>query len=101
MDRTSRRWRRSKNNGSQQTLFADKGADVAATSRAAAHAVQPHTESQRDRILQFVAECLEFGATADEICNRLGMLPQSVTPRLGELARDGEIVRTGRKRATR
>lgn len=71
------------------------------TSRAAAASAAPRAGSKTRLVLDFLREQGDYGATADEAAARLGLLIQSVTARMHDLARRGLIVRAGRTRPTR
>lgn len=63
-------------------------------------AVAPHKESIRARILSYVREQGEAGATSYEIELALNLRHQTCAARLAELKRDGLVVPTGKTRAT-
>ena len=97
------------NNYDDDSLFAapkpavDRNTVVTGTHRnshvAAANAL-PRSGSQRRRIYDLVAETVG-GLTADDI-QRLTNLPtNSVNPRVHELAKDGLLIDSGRRRDTR
>ncbi len=71
------------------------------TSDAAAESIAATAPRQRGRVLRFVIDRGEYGATADEVGRALDMQAQSVTPRILELRRAGWIVRTEQTRPTR
>jgi hypothetical protein len=74
--------------------------DAPATSHAAARAIAPRAPSQRDQVLYAIRQAGARGLTDDEGESALGIRPQSYTPRRGELAREGLIVDSGRRRRT-
>lgn len=95
---------------SQRFLFADALPPAATvrppsngvfTSDAAAESIAATAPRQRGRVLRFVIDRGEYGATADEVGRALDMQAQSVTPRILELRRAGWIVRTEQTRPTR
>lgn len=65
------------------------------TSRDAAHAIEPHARTLRDRVLALLRI---DRLTADEVADRLGETVLSVRPRLSELSRQALIVKTGERR---
>src|SRR5579862_7683128 len=71
------------------------------TSRAAAHAIREAAPTLRTRVLEFIADCGEHGATNDEIAAGLGMLLQSVCARANELWEQHAIADSGRTRLSR
>jgi len=74
--------------------------DGPATSRAAARSMRSSTPAQRERVLVFIASRGVVGATDAETQTALGLGPQSVSPRRGELARLGLVRDSGARRAT-
>ncbi|MBL8825376.1 MAG: helix-turn-helix transcriptional regulator [Planctomycetaceae bacterium] len=70
------------------------------TSQEAADSVAAVAGHMRQRVLDHVASCGEFGATADEIQLALGMRPQTCSARCNELLRFGLIKRSGQRRPT-
>ncbi len=71
------------------------------TSTDAAKSVARRAPTLRAVVLDHIATCGRYGATADEVCHALDMLPQSATPRINELAKAGAIIDSGRTRLTR
>jgi predicted transcriptional regulator len=55
-------------------------------------------KSQRDQVYAFIARRPSNGATRKEIEQRLGMLHQSVGPRVAELIDARLVVETGERR---
>ena len=53
------------------------------------------------RVLDLITYRGREGATCDEVCEVLGMLVQTVSARLNDLARAGLIARDGSRRKTR
>jgi predicted transcriptional regulator len=72
---------------------------VQETSREAYDAIQPHAGTLRGKILTSIRH--EGGLTLDEVCWRDGLLHQSASARIRELAQMGEIVDSGKRRKTR
>ncbi|MEV4604826.1 hypothetical protein AB0K15_46685 [Amycolatopsis sp. NPDC049253] len=75
-------------------------ADPAVTSARAARNVEPRTGNQRGRILAFLVEHGD-GGTDFELGVVLGILPNSVRPRRGELVDAGYLVDSGTTRRHR
>jgi hypothetical protein len=70
------------------------------TSDFAAESIAATAPLQRGRVLRFITDRGEHGATADEASRALDLPLQSATPRLWELRRMGMIRRSGAKRPT-
>lgn len=70
------------------------------TSDEAARRIAPVAPNQRGRVLAAITEAGTHGLTDDEGERITKMLPQSYTPRRGELVRLGLVVNSGRKRPT-
>lgn len=71
------------------------------TSRGAAASITfDKVETDRAKVLAYVAKQRDHGATADEIGHALGLLAQSCTPRIWELRKCGEIIDSGHRRPT-
>ena len=70
------------------------------TSEAAADAIAPVAASIRDTILELIRSRGPDGATADEIEAASGYRAPTVTPRVLELRRRGQVLKTDRTRAT-
>lgn len=68
------------------------------TSVDAAHAIKPHVETLRGKVLTYLAGC--SGATAQEIETALGLAGSTVRPRLVELRETGCVRDSGRTRLT-
>jgi hypothetical protein len=68
------------------------------TSRNASEFVHPQVKRTRLSVLQFVLNRHDYGATAEEAGDALGMRPQSVSARCNDLLRLGLIRRSGLKR---
>lgn len=71
------------------------------TSRAAAERVAPSAATLRAKVLAYIVECGENGATDDECQVSLAMPAHTQTARRWELAKAGQVVRTERRRPTR
>lgn len=71
------------------------------TSQAAAQAIAPRVSELQGRVLEFIRQRGEFGATIDEISVGLPMPVQTVCGRRRELFLMGRLVYTGTKRPTR
>lgn len=56
------------------------------TSKAAAEAIAPTAATLRAKVLAFIRECGERGATDEEIQNALDMVGNTERPRRGELS---------------
>lgn len=69
------------------------------TSQAAARKALGRTGAQRHQIYELIK--LHGGLTCDEVCARLQLLVQSVTPAINTLARDGWLEDSGKRRETR
>ena len=90
----------------QLDLFADPrpplpAANWTKTSRAAAHAIREGAQLQRQRVLAFIVDEGDRGATNDELVAQLGVLLQSTCGRANELWKAGLIRDSGRTRPTR
>jgi hypothetical protein len=88
----------------QDTVMAEKtttGIDHPDTSHYAADRIRPRTGTQRARVLEFIQQADEFGATDEEIQDGLGLNPSSQRPRRQELQKAGWIVDSGGRRKTR
>lgn len=70
-------------------------------SRAAARLTAHHRRKDYGRILDYVTEQGEDGATCDQIEAALDMRHQTCGPRCTELKRDGKLAESGRRRPTR
>lgn len=70
------------------------------TSHAAADSIRHVSGELRQRVLRHILTQRNHGATADEIQQALGLLPQTVTPRCFELRKMGLIERTAVTRPT-
>ena len=70
------------------------------TSIAAARRIAGHVGKQQAAVLAFIRGRGVIGATDAEVSVGVGIPIQSVNPRRGELARDGEIFLNGEKRLT-
>ncbi len=70
------------------------------TSDAAARMIAGHTPTLRHRILELIRARGEHGLTDDEGEAALGIIPQTYTPRRGELVRLGLVRDSGERRAT-
>ncbi len=71
------------------------------TSREAAVAIQPHLNKLQSKVLRFLTERGEHGATDEEIQTALEMSPSTQRPRRIELAGKGLIVKSEEKRKTK
>lgn len=71
------------------------------TSRAAADSMRPHAATLRQKVLEHIRHCGEDGSTCDEAELRLGMSHQTCSARFRELAQQGLIWDSGRRRETR
>ena len=71
------------------------------TSEGAAESIAPTASSLAGKVLALIRRQGEYGATRDEIEQRLGMLMQTVTARVRGLVLDGFIKDSGRRRLTR
>lgn len=71
------------------------------TSRAAADSMREHAGAQRRAVLALFRSAGSRGLTCDEAEELSGKRHQSISARVRELARDGEIVRTEERRPTR
>lgn len=74
--------------------------DAPETQREAAVAVFPRSGTQRWRVLQALAQAGSFGATDEEISEKLGMGLNTVRPRRLELHEMGYVIDSGRRRPT-
>jgi hypothetical protein len=70
------------------------------TSRAAAERIEPQAGTLRRRVLDWLRECGEKGATDEEMQIGLSMNPSTQRPRRIELESMGWIVRTTQTRKT-
>lgn len=75
-----------------------KGVD---TSRAAAESVRESSNVVRARVLALFEASGETGLTADEVAARLGVMHNTTSPRVRELALLEKLVDSGRRRGTR
>jgi hypothetical protein len=71
------------------------------TSRAAAEAARPEASSIRSRVRKLIERSGDRGMTCDEVEAAMKRAHQSVSARVRELAQDGHIVDSGRRRKTR
>ena len=71
------------------------------TSRAAALTNYPRSGSQRQRIIEALASVYPDGLTREQLSTRLGIVLNSVLPRVVELRDGGWIEESGTTRATR
>jgi hypothetical protein len=111
--RDSTRWRRPPANGGQRSLFGGSipprqavcpttlPHNQSPTSRAAAKHAAARAPSQAARILEYLQQRGDQGATTDELCEVLGLLPQSGSARVNGLHREGTIRDSGETRAAR
>jgi len=72
---------------------------VSETSRDAYMAISPHAPNMRERVFAFIRE--SGGATCDEVEVALGMVHQTASARLNELANAGRVYASEARRATR
>ncbi len=70
------------------------------TSDEAARMAKPRAARDRARILAAIREAGPHGLTDDEGEARLGIIPQTYTPRRGELVKAGLVVASGKRRKT-
>lgn len=70
------------------------------TERAAAELVTPRTGTQRARVLDYIGEAGQRGATDEEVAAGLGMLANTERPRRVELEEGGWVRDSGRRRDT-
>lgn len=70
------------------------------TQRQAAVLVYPETGSQRRRVLDAIVDAADDGMTDDELERGLGLRHQTASARRNELAADGWIEDSGRRRPT-
>ena len=70
------------------------------TSLAAAESLVGCVAGLRREVLRHIAECGDYGSTADELITALGMRSQTASARCTELCQMGFISRDGRKRPT-
>jgi hypothetical protein len=72
------------------------------TSLEAAESIRPITGALRIRVLEFLRQCGELGATDEEILQALGqeMGANTLRPRRIELVRMGAVLDSGRTRKT-
>lgn len=68
------------------------------TSALAYEKIAPHKAILQRLCLEAFEEVEEWGATADEIANRLGLDLFSIRPRISELYQDGKIALTELRR---
>jgi hypothetical protein len=71
------------------------------TSRDAAYAIAAHAPVQRASIFEYIHARGADGGTDDEGEIALNIIPQSYTPRRGELVRAGHVIDSGQRRKTR
>ena len=71
------------------------------TSREAAVLAQEGAAESRRLILQIIRGSGPRGVTCDEVCAATGRVPNQISGRFTDLARDGLIMRKGERRATR
>lgn len=71
------------------------------TSKAAAESVAAHAPILREQVLAQIAKRGAVGATCDEIEVSLNGRHQTISARVRELAKDGLIVDSGKRRPTR
>lgn len=71
------------------------------TSDEAAAAIEPVAQRQRDILYAYVCDQYMLGTTNQEAEEALGMPAQTVSPRMGELRKEGLVVDSGEKRRTR
>tara|TARA_R110002072_G_scaffold286175_2_gene451194 strand:- start:899 stop:1309 length:411 start_codon:yes stop_codon:yes gene_type:complete len=71
------------------------------TSDAAAAMIAPHSSSMRSRVHRAIIDAGKHGLTDDEGEQLLGMIPQTYTPRRGELRKMGVVRDSGNRRNTR
>lgn len=71
------------------------------TSRMAAESSRPRAPTDRAAILEYLLAQGEHGATNEEISEALRIKLQTVCPRMLELRGDVQVVKAGRRRATR
>lgn len=67
------------------------------TSRAAAQDIQPTASTLRAKVLEFIADRGELGATDEEVQLALDMNPSTQRPRRVELAERGLIEKRGQR----
>jgi predicted transcriptional regulator len=71
------------------------------TSVAAAEIIRPSAAAIRARVADHVARCGDFGATEQEIEQALALPGNTVRPRLWELEKAGQVVKSIKTRLTR
>ncbi len=71
-----------------------------ATSKAAADKAAPRAGSDKARVLEFIRDHGEHGATSEEVQIALGLSHQTGSARVSDLLQDGLIVESGRTRTT-
>lgn len=71
------------------------------TSREAAESMRSSAASLRAKVLAFIQEREQRGATCDEIQVALDMRPQTASARCWELHKGGIVIKTNLKRKTR
>jgi len=74
---------------------------VSDTSREAAQSIEPHLARLEKQVHEFVRDTGIFGATCDEIEQRLGMSHQTASARLRRLAKAGYVHDSQNRRKTR
>lgn len=74
--------------------------DAPGTSVAAAEAMLPRSGTARYKVLEFIFQRGERGATDEEIMEGLHMSPNTARPRRNELMNDGWIEDSGKRRET-
>jgi DNA-binding transcriptional ArsR family regulator len=97
----TRRWDRRSLAEPELPLFAAPPANATDSSQAAAAMIAEHAPALRERILLFIRERGEQGATNEEIADALGLRPNSETGRATELKDAGLIRDSGRRRRAR
>jgi len=81
----------------QGDLFSPPFQAHSETSRAAAEAIKPTAQTQRERVYALLRS---RDATDEEIASFLNMNPSTARPRRIELQKDGRIIQIGTKRTT-
>lgn len=71
------------------------------TSTAAGAAIKPDRNRLRNRVLAFLRGCGSYGATDEEVQERLAMNPSTQRPRRVELVEAGLVVDSGQTRLTK
>lgn len=82
----------------QETVPHVRGSE---TSKAAAESMRGHAQSIEERVMAYIEERGEHGATCDEVEIDLNLSHQTASARFSKLKRVGRIVATGKKRKTR